>query len=489
MRLRLWQRLFLILAVLLLAALGVFAFVQQRQFRAGLLDYVNAVDLREAEVLADRLGADHVLAGGWHVLRERPQRFLRLIGPEGAGELPLPPPPTRAGLPPRSGLPPRNGPGSLPGVGGAPRIPRGGADLRPRLQLVDADGALVGGNPEVPADAPSVPVVADGVVVGALRVAPLPRLSDDRDLAFQRQQLAATLALAAALLVGALLASLFAARAVLAPLRRLSDGVRALAAGDLAARSPVATRDEVGELAQDFNRMAESLQRQQGVQRQWMAEISHELRTPLAVLRGEIAALEDGVRALDRAALASLGAECGRLTRLVDDLYDLSLADAGGLRYRFEPVDLADLLREAADAARPGLAAAGLVLALDLPEQACTVSADRRRLRQLVDNLLANAQRYTDAPGRVHVGLRATDGGFALRVEDSAPGVPDAALPRLFEPLFRVEASRSRHAGGAGLGLAIVARIAEAHHGRIAARHAPLGGLCVDLWLPGEPRG
>jgi two-component system sensor histidine kinase BaeS len=487
-RLRLWQRLFLILAVLLLAALGAFAFVQQRQFRAGLLDYVNALDLREAEALAARVAGDYALAGGWQLLRDRPQRFVRLIGPEGADELPLPPP--RAGLPPRArnALPPGPGAGPPGGPGALPPLPRGGADLRPRLQLVDADGARVAGNPEVPADAPSVPVVVEGRVVGALRVAPLPKLADDRDLAFQRQQLAGTLALAAALLVGALLASLFAARAVLAPLRRLSNGVRALAAGDLAARSPVATRDEVGELSEDFNRMAESLQRQQGVQRQWMAEISHELRTPLAVLRGELAALEDGVRPLDRAALASLSAECGRLSRLVDDLYDLSVADAGGLRYRFEPTDLVELVRDAADPARPALASAGLTLTLDLPDRPCLAAADPRRLRQLVDNLLGNAARYTDAPGRVLVVLRARDDGFELRVEDTAPGVPEAALPRLFDPLFRVEASRARHAGGAGLGLAIAARIAQAHHGRIAASHSPLGGLGVALWLPKAPR-
>jgi two-component system sensor histidine kinase BaeS len=230
--------------------------------------------------------------------------------------------------------------------------------------------------------------------------------------------------------------------------------------------------------------MAAALERQQGLQRQWMAELSHELRTPLAVLQGELAALQDGVRPLDRAAVDSLAAEAARLGRLVDDLYDLSLAEAGGLRYRFEPTDLAALLREAVEAQRAACAAAGLVLEAELPAVPCIARADPARLRQAIDNLLLNARRYTDAPGPVRVVLRAERDGWLLSVDDGPPGVPDAALPRLFEPLYRVEGSRARHAGGAGLGLAIVARVLEAHGGRAEAAHSSLGGLRVLLRLP-----
>lgn len=482
MRLRLWQRLFLVLAALLLLALGAFAIVQQRAFRAGLLDYVNAIDLREAEAIAARLGDEYAASGGWGLLRERPQRFLRLLAADGEGppQRPLPRegPPFRPG-----GLPPARPPAF---AGDAPPRPppRGGAALRPRLQLVDAAGRLVAGNPDVPADVPAVPVLVDGRPVGALRVAPLPRLEDDRDLAFQREQSRAALGLALALLGGALLASLRAARRVTRPLRRLSDAVARLAAGDLSARSPANDGDEVGALAADFNRMAAALQKQQGLQRQWMAELSHELRTPLAVLQGELAALQDGVRPLDRAAVDSLAAEAGHLGRLVDDLYDLSLAEAGGLRYRFEPTDLAALLADAVAAQRAPCVAAGLVLEVDMPAGPCAARADPARLRQAIDNLLLNARRYTDPPGPVRVTLRADGDGWRLVVEDGPPGVPDAALPRLFDALYRVEDSRARHAGGAGLGLAIVARVVEAHGGRASAAHSPLGGLRVAVHLP-----
>jgi two-component system sensor histidine kinase BaeS len=481
-RLRLWQRLFLILAALLLLALGGFVLVQQRAFRAGLLDYVNAIDLREAETIAARLGDEYAAASGWGLLRERPQRFLRLLAAEGEGP-PMRPPP-REGPPFRPGGGPPARPPAATGEPPPRPPPRGGAALRPRLQLVDAAGRLVAGNPDVPADAPAVPVVVDGRTVGTLRVAPLPRLEDDRDLAFQREQSRAALGLALALLAGALLASLAAARVVTRPLRRLSATVARLADGDLSARSAADGGGEVGELAADFNRMAAALERQQGLQRQWMAELSHELRTPLAVLQGELAALQDGVRPLDRAAVDSLAAEAARLGRLVDDIYDLSLAEAGGLRYRFEPTDLAALLREAVEAQRAACAAAGLVLEAELPAVPCIARADPARLRQAIDNLLLNARRYTDAPGPVRVVLRAERDGWLLSVDDGPPGVPDAALPRLFEPLYRVEGSRARHAGGAGLGLAIVARVLEAHGGRAEAAHSSLGGLRVLLRLP-----
>jgi two-component system sensor histidine kinase BaeS len=475
---RLWQRLFLCIAVLLVLALGTFVFAQQRAFRIGLLDYVNALDLQEAQVIAGRLGEEYAKTGDWNALRRHPPRFLRLIAPEGPPESAMP-----------DGPPPGFAPGPFarppgPLARGLPRGPRGGADLRPRLQLVDANGALVVGNPAVPADAPSVPIRVADVAVGYLLVQPLPRLSDDRDLRFQREQLRVAAWVAGGLLLLALIASWLLSRGILRPLRALSDSVARLGAGDFTARCDVGSHGEIGALGADFNRMAEALHRQHGLQRQWMAEISHELRTPLAVLRGEIAALEDGVRPLDRAAVASLAAEAERLAQLVDDLYDLSLADLGGLHYRFEALDLGELLEDAIDARKAACAQAGLQLILEAPARAWPLRADARRLRQLFDNLLSNAQRYTDAPGRIVVAL-VSDGAFwRVSIDDTPPGVPDAALTRLFEPLYRAEASRARHAGGAGLGLAIAARIVAAHGGFIRAAHSSLGGLRVDVDLP-----
>jgi len=226
------------------------------------------------------------------------------------------------------------------------------------------------------------------------------------------------------------------------------------------------------------------LQNHRDARRRWGADIAHELRTPLSVLRGEIQALQDGVRAPTPAALDSLNTECERLGGLIEDLYQLSLADAGALEYRFERIDLGELVREALEAQRRACTDAGLALEEAVAE-GIEIRGDARRLTQLVDNLIANARRYTDAPGRIRVELARTRDGTRLVVEDTAPGVPAHALPRLFERLYRVESSRSRAAGGAGLGLAICRAIVEAHGGRIDAAPSSLGGLRIVTDLPG----
>jgi two-component system sensor histidine kinase BaeS len=167
----------------------------------------------------------------------------------------------------------------------------------------------------------------------------------------------------------------------------------------------------------------------------------------------------------------------------VEDLYQLSLADAGALEYRFESVDLAELVHETVEAQRHAFADIGLELGVDAPA-ATFVRGDARRLGQLLDNLLGNARRYTDAPGRVQLRVARRGDNAILSVDDSAPGVPPEHLPHLFERLYRVDASRHRATGGAGLGLAICRAIMTAHGGTIDAQPSALGGLCVRASLP-----
>ncbi|HEY0178986.1 MAG TPA: ATP-binding protein, partial [Dokdonella sp.] len=359
----------------------------------------------------------------------------------------------------------------------------GPPDPGPRLALLDADGMLVAGSPEVPADAHAVPVELDGTRIGTLRLARMPEISRAVDLGFARAQLRTAVVAAAAVLVGALVLAFAFARRLLAPVRALAEATRALAAGDYARRVAVDRRDEFGELAADFNHLAAALEQHREARRHWGADIAHELRTPLAILRGEVQALQDGVRAAGAQAFDSLHAECERLGALIEDLYQLSLADAGALDYRFEAVDLELLVRDVVDPQRDALADVGLALE-ETFARTPRVRADARRIAQLVDNLLANARRYTQAPGRIRVALAPDGDDAALVVEDSAPGVPAEALPRLFDRLYRVDASRVRATGGAGLGLAICRAIVEAHDGRIEATPSALGGLRVAVHLP-----
>ncbi len=325
-------------------------------------------------------------------------------------------------------------------------------------------------------DAPSLPVEVDGAQVGTLYLKPLPPVFGGLDLAFASAQWRSALLAGCAALIGALLLAFALARWLLAPVRALTRGMHALTAGDFAQRVDASSSDELGALARDFNHLAQTLEQHRDARRRWRADIAHELRTPLSILRGEVSALQDGVRAVTPAAFDSLQLECARLSGLIEDLYQLSLADAGALEYRFATVDLGELVGAALDLQRRACADAGLALEWTQPAHARRIRGDARRLDQLIDNLLANARRYTDAPGRIRVVLAYGSAQVRLILDDTAPGVPEAALPHLFERLYRVEASRNRASGGAGLGLAICRAIVEAHDGKIEATPSPLGG-------------
>lgn len=494
-RIRLWQRLFVAFAALSLVALVTFGLLQQQDLRHGFLDYLNGLGTERAREGAVRLGHLYAEHGNWDFVRDRPGEFMRIVG--------LPPPPgLRGTYRPRVEGPhwQRRPPGDPPPVPPADRLPpppeadaplppplrpAGPLDLGSRLLLVDAGGAYVAGNRAVPIDAPALVVTSQGTVVGRLLLAPIPALRGDLDVSFARRQLHHAALIAGLVLLGALPLSWWLARWLLAPIRDLGEGTRALSAGRFDTRLESRRRDELGALAADFNRLAEALESNQDARRRWGADIAHELRTPIAILRGEIQALQDGVRKVGPDTLASLHGECDRLAALVDDLYQLALSDAGALAYRMDALDLGELLREVVLAQAGAMADAGLELALEpatpihLP-----VQADAQRLRQLFGNLLANSRRYTQAPGRVRIAVRRLGPDALVEVEDTAPGVPAEALPRLFDRLYRVDASRSRQTGGAGLGLAICRNIVLAHGGQITAAASSLGGLCVSLRLP-----
>ncbi|NHZ79315.1 hypothetical protein F2P44_08500 [Massilia sp. CCM 8695] len=218
---------------------------------------------------------------------------------------------------------------------------------------------------------------------------------------------------------------------------------------------------------------------------QWVADTSHELRTPITILATHLDAMQDGIIAPTPAKLAVLSDTVKEMERLVSDLHVLARADAGAQALRCEPVDLAELCGEVAAAFAPRLASHPLRYSLaDTLPAGCVAQGDRQRLGQVLANLLGNSLRYTDAGGQLRVALALEGQQIVIRVEDSAPGVPDAALGRLFERFYRVDESRSRASGGSGLGLAICEAIVAGHGGRMQASHSALGGLCIDILLP-----
>ncbi len=268
-----------------------------------------------------------------------------------------------------------------------------------------------------------------------------------------------------------------------APLRRLTHAAEAIAGGDLAQRVAVSSGDEIGELGHAFNAMAESLGRAETLRKNLIADISHELRTPLTVIQGDLQAILDGVYPLEMTQVASLYDETRLLTRLVDDLHDLALADAGQLRIERLPVNVADLARAAVGQFAPLAEASGVHLTLESDSDAY-VEGDPDRLSQVLRNLLSNALRHTPAGGRVTVQVISEARGVSLNVADTGSGIAPEDLPHVFDRFYRGDRSRSRQGGGAGLGLAIARQLVLAHGGALHVESQPGVGTTFRVQLP-----
>jgi two-component system sensor histidine kinase BaeS len=486
MRPRLWHRWFALSAGLVVLALAAMLFTQQGAFRSGLLAHARSLEEARLPGLAEALATEFQRDGGWHrLLRDRP-RWVELARADRGSDLvdrPLDPPahPGRRGDRP---WPPGAGPRG-PGFGRrGPPADRGALDFVHRLSLLAPDGRPLIGPPPAASTALH-PIRLQDATVGLLALTPLPQLRDAADIDFARQQARSAAIIAVLVLLAAALASLAMSRWILRRVDALATASRRLAAGDLSQRIGPLGRDELGALASDFDRLTDALQRGREARDRWIADISHELRTPLTILRGELHALQDGIRPLERSAIDSMAAEADRLAQRIDDLYALALSDSGGLRYRFREVDLVQLVSGVCASHAAAMASAELQLDVDLPASAALEHADPDRLEQLLANLLGNCLRYTERGGRVRVALlRSSPSRIELRVEDSAPGVPAAELGGLFERHRRGEIGAQRAPGGAGLGLSICRNIVEAHGGRVAATPSRLGGLCISVELP-----
>jgi two-component system sensor histidine kinase BaeS len=250
-------------------------------------------------------------------------------------------------------------------------------------------------------------------------------------------------------------------------------------------RIPVSSRDELGQLAADFNQMAQTLERYEGMRRQWISDISHELRTPLSIIRGEIEAMQDGIREFNKPALDSLHAEVLTLAKIIGDLHELSMADSGALHFDWQPIHPALVLQDTLNLYRERLGKRRITISEELDNNHNRrVSGDERRLRQLFSNIFENSLRYTDSPGSLLVGSTCFEKDLTISIEDSGPGVPPEALERIFDRLYRVDFARTRCGEGSGLGLSICKMIVEAHQGKIRAEVGATGGLKIIVSFP-----
>lgn len=528
MKIGLFHKILATIILILFLMVTALAVIMQVVVHRSFAKYVTTVELGELDSLAKALEVQYRQDGSWSRLHGNMrlwQRFVESYLPEARsrrraattltprdfeqgseGRPPPWPPPDRPPWPPpdRPPWPPpdstRGRPMQSPGLDGR-RLegPQGGGEWYGNPPPPRANGVLIG--PRLTLfDSSKKPVVGHGVstighrlrpllvnsnTVGWLGIVPLDHLSHPLEANFLKKQARAfCLAGLAVFLAGVMIAFLLS-RHLLAPIRKLALATNDLASFRFDTRIDVHSKDELGQLASDFNTMTRRLKEYEHMREQWISDISHELRTPLAILKGEIEALQDGIRQVTPERLSSLHFEVARIAKLVEDLHLLSKADSQNLVQRKQPVQLVRTLRSTLNLFAHRLEQAGIELQVDLPdEDAVTVIGDEDRLVQLFSNLTENTVRYTDSPGILRVSLFRSRDVLTVVFEDTAPGVPEDALGRLFDRLYRVDKSRSRSLGGSGLGLSICKGIVDGHDGHIRADNAPMGGIRITIDFP-----
>lgn len=327
------------------------------------------------------------------------------------------------------------------------------------------------------------PVIVDGKVVATLFGVPRRSLQAEAKLRFWEYHHKASWLIGAAVALLAATVAFLSTRRYVARMNTLVVATAELGEGNYGIRVSEERNDEIGTLVAGFNAAATMLQNNEAMRRQFMADVSHELRTPLAVLRAELEAMRDGVQPINRESILSLEEETRLLTRLVDDIRELSLAEIGALRYKLQAIDLADVLEEEKMIWRSPLAATGIALEV-VSSPGLVVRGDHDRLHQLLRNLIENTRRHARGADTLRVSLRRESEGAVIECHDNGPGVAEDLREKLFDHFWRADHSRTRDTGGTGLGLAICRSIVIAHNGKIAVHASDLGGLCIRLSIP-----
>jgi len=285
-------------------------------------------------------------------------------------------------------------------------------------------------------------------------------------------------------IVVALILIFILSRRLSSPIGVLAEAARRLGRGDLSQRVQFQGKGEVGTLAQAFNSMAADLEHAEQLRRNLVADVAHELRTPLSNIQGYLEAIRDRVVKPNAATIHSLNEETALLSRLVDELQVLSLAEAGKLKLVYQAEDITKLIKRAVTSWQPQVAVKEISLSLELPDNLPLVNIDRQRVNQVLHNLLKNAVAHTHEGGTITVAAMAKGNWVEVSVSDTGEGIPVEDLPNIFERFYRVDRSRARATGGSGLGLTIAKRLVEAHSGEIAVQSELGKGSRFSFTLP-----
>ena len=494
MKLKLIHKLSLAMFICTALVLVLTSLVTRVSIGKGFADFLQHQERSLVQPLVAELANWYSDRDSWDDMVSNPNQFYNLMysvlpqernaGPgDGTGR----PPPMRTDRRgqgfqgPREGRQPGpRGPRGVPGAG-----PRGRNALPQRVYLLDDDrSTVIGVVPAVVDEGKLLPIEVKGSTVGWLGIASVRRINLPEEDAFITKLrniflIGSGMGLAVAVILAWLLA-----RHLSRPVNEVAEGIRGLASGNFKNRVDIHGSDEIANLGYDLNRLSTALGEHETARKRWMTDMAHELRTPLAIISGELEAMSDGVRPLDKHQLDSVRDEVKHLSTLVNDLHSLALTDAGALAYKMQFVDFRNVVQMAVESSRGRAMKKGLELDSVIPEKPVEIWGDEQRLRQLLGNLLDNAVRYTDAPGRIAVELATDNQQARLSICDTAPGASEEECGHLFERLYRMELSRNRNSGGSGLGLAICHNIVDAHGGKISAKPGPDGGLMITAVLP-----
>ncbi|MBU2512714.1 HAMP domain-containing protein [bacterium] len=494
MRIKLFYKLFgaffLIASGIIVLWIGAFYYTITNNFR----DYVNKMELEIQYEVIDELKNIYTKTNSWEAIHNNQSLWIDILSKMFARRLSSPPPP-----PP---LAPIEIPPEMDQIRKEfmnleektrqninkrainPRVYK--RAIRPRVYmrvvLLDENRKEIAGILDDPKDFNLKPIELNDKIIGWLGLRKDRKLSNPIDIRFLQQQTQLIFIIGGCVLILALVFSFLLSRHLLSPIERLTKGTKAIANRKFDSRIKVNTTDELGELAEDFNAMAKTLEHYEELRKQWITDISHELGTPLSILQGEIEAIQDGIRKPDEISLASLHSEVLHLSTIVNDLRELSLAETGGLTFKMESLNLADIIDNTVAVYKMRFDRKQIKIIKE-PGSEMNITGDYIRLQQVLSNIMENALRYSDSPGSLKIGHFSKEKKAVLFIEDSGPGVPEASLPHLFDRLYRVEKSRNRAKGGTGLGLAICKHIVEAHQGSISARNIPGNGLRIEIEL------
>ena len=528
MTFKLWHKLVLTIVCITGIVLSLAIYLSNQSVQSGFLGYLNGVEERRSDSFSTILLSQYKTHQNWDFIRnnwvlwnlyfnqskainvseeakEAPMPELYDLGQKAIhdeserkgrpapGHLPppgFPPPPDKAHFKDMGKPPPRfNENSNLPFADRPPpdRIPpdRKGTFPPPKsMALLDANKEIIIGGQEATAEAVYKPLMLNNVLTGYLRFEPFNKISDELDQQFVQNQnqtfiIIAFWALGIVLIGAALFAAYLRSR-----INKIGDQAGLLTSGDYSQQSIDKSQDELGQLSKKLNILGETLQDNRSSRRRWISDISHELRTPVTVLKGEIEAIQDKVRELTPSSIDSLHQEVMRLSRLINDLNELSLSDQGALSYHKESLNIVELIEDVVSQHQHQFDDNKIEVIFNSSSDSISIEGDGQRLEQLFANLANNSQHYTSSPGRLEISIKKQSGKVIIEWADSEPGVSNEELDKLFERLYRVEESRNRNAGGSGLGLSIAQNIVLAHDGKMTANQSSLGGISFVIEFP-----